>query len=268
MQKIILLSFFVILCFRIEILAQTTASPQTEVILILNDNSEIRGSVVEEDDNKIVIQNDQLGLLTFQKSELKKINRLTAKGWQVNPNPTKYFIGQSAFSLGKGEGYYQNIMALVNSVQYGITDRLSAGVGVELISLTSGNPIIFANAKYAIPVSDKFRFAASGNFLTLLDEGSIGSLSGLATYGSVENNITLGAGYGIGGGGLTSDAVITLNGMVRIARRFSLVTENYILPGNDEIINLTGLRLINRKNTMDFMLVEGRFPLVSFVFQF
>jgi hypothetical protein len=268
MKKLILFTILLVAVLQTKIQAQQVFSKQSEVILILNDNSEIRGLIIEEDDNQIVIQNDQLGLLTFQKTDIKKINRLNNKGWIANPNPTKYFIGQSAFSLKKGEGYYQNVMALVNGVQYGITDRLSAGVGVELISLTNGNPIFLANAKYAIPISGKLKFAASGNFLTLLDEGTIGSLSGLATYGSEESNFTFGAGYGIAGGGLTSDVVVTLNGMVRIARRFSLVTENYILPGNNEILNLTGVRLINRRNTMDLMLVQGQIPLVSFVFQF
>jgi hypothetical protein len=262
---------FLILCLLLPIIsicqinAQTT---QSEVVLILNDKSEIKGNIVEEDDRQIVIQSSQLGLLTFQKSELRKILRLNEKGWQPNPNPTRYFVGQSAYSLEKGEGYYQNIMAVINAVQYGFTDRISGGLGVELITLTSGNPLVFANLKYSIPISNKFNLAASSNFIALFDEGSLGSLSALGTYGTKESNITLGAGYGMAGGGLSSDAVITINGMARIARRFSLVTENYVLPGNDESINIFGLRLINRKNTMDFLLIEGRFPLVSFVFEF
>lgn len=248
--------------------AQTEQQSGLVVIVTLNDNSEIRGMLIEEDDNKIVIQNDQLGLITFQKSEIKNILRLNKKGWSPNPHPTKYFLGQSAYSLEKGDGYYQNVMAVFNSVQYGFTDKLSGGVGVELITLATGNPILYANLKYALPITDKFRMAISGNFLTLVDEGSIGIMSGLATYGSQENNLTLGAGYGIAGGGLTSDAVITINGMTRIARRFSLLTENYILPGNGEAINALGFRLMNKKNTMDFLLLEGQFPLVDFVFKF
>ncbi|PIQ49500.1 MAG: hypothetical protein COW03_04685 [Cytophagales bacterium CG12_big_fil_rev_8_21_14_0_65_40_12] len=249
-------------------LAQSTASTEKTVVITLNDKSEIRGLLIEEDESKIVIQNDQLGLITFQKTEIKRIARLNDKGWSANPNPTKYFLGQSAYSLEKGDGYYQNIMALFNSVQYGFTDKLSGGLGVELITLSAGNPILYANLKYALPITDKFRMAVSSNFLTLVDEGSIGFLSGLATYGSTEHNLTLGAGYGIAGGGLTSDAVITINGMTRIARRFSLLTENYILPGNGEAVNAFGIRLINKNNTMDFLLLEGQFPLVDFVFKF
>ena len=249
-------------------LAQSSAEREREVIITLNDKSEIRGLLVEENDKTIVIKSGQLGLLTFQKGEIRDYTLLSAKGWNPNPNPTRYFIGQSAYSLNKGEGYYQNIMALFNSVQYGLTDKLSAGVGLELISLTSGNPIIYANMKYAIPVSNKFRLAASANFFRLLDEASIGTLSGLATYGTEEHNFTIGAGYGIGEGEISSDAVITVNGMTRLTKRIGLVTENYILPGNSEFINAIGFRLINKKNTMDFMLLEGLLPLVDFVFKF
>lgn len=252
------------------IIARAQTKPQQEkvIIITLNDNSEIRGTLLNEDDNKIVIQSDQLGLITFQKSEIKNIVRLNEKGWSPNPHPTKYFLGQSAFSLKKGDGYYQNIMAVFNSVQYGFNDRLSGGIGVELITLTAGNPILYANLKYAMPIADKFRMAVSGNYITLVDEGSIGFMSGLATYGNMEHNLTVGAGYGIAGGELSSDAVITVNGMTRIAKRFSLITENYILPGNGEAVNTFGIRLINKKNTMDFLLLEGRFPLVDFVFKF
>jgi hypothetical protein len=268
MKQLLALCICILALQPIKSHAQTNQKPDRLVIITLNDHSEIRGLLVEEDDNKIVVQNDQLGLITLQKSEIKKIDRLNDKGWSANPHPTKYFLGQSAYSLEKGDGYYQNIMAVFNSVQYGFTDRLSGGLGVELITLSAGNPILYANLKYALPITDKFRMAISSNFLTLVDEGSIGFLSGLATYGSTEHNLTLGAGYGIAGGGLTSDAVITINGMTRIARRFSLLTENYILPGNGEAVSAFGIRLINKKNTMDFLLLEGQFPLVDFVFKF
>ncbi|MFT7381390.1 MAG: hypothetical protein ACI9Z3_001274 [Roseivirga sp.] len=268
MKQLFALCICILAIQPILVNAQTEQKSELVVIVTLNDNSEIRGMLIEENDSKIVIQNDQLGLITFQKSDIKNIVRLNDKGWLPNPHPTKYFLGQSAYSLEKGDGYYQNIMAVFNSVQYGFTDKLSGGLGVELITLTTGNPILYANLKYALPINDKFRMAISGNFLTLVDEGSIGFMSGLATYGTTEHNLTLGAGYGIAGGGLTSDAVITLNGMTRIARRFSLLTENYILPGNGEAISAFGIRLINKKNTMDFLLLEGQFPLIDFVFKF
>ena len=64
----------------ILIKAQTEQQPGLVVIVTLNDNSEIRGLLIEEDDNKIVIQNDQLGLITFQKSEIKNQNGQSIHG--------------------------------------------------------------------------------------------------------------------------------------------------------------------------------------------
>lgn len=245
----------------------TSETPQL-VIVYLQDKSEITGELISENDREIVISSASLGLLTFQQSEVKRIVYLDGKGRMPNPNPTRYFIGQSAYTHEKGEGYYQNIYGLFNLVSYGITDRFSVIGGVELISLFSGNPILFANAKYGIPVAPKLNVAASVSYLTFagsIADFSAGTVNGLVTYGNKEHHLTLGTGYAFANGEIDNSGIITLGGITRLNKRLAFITENYILTSGEDAIISGGLRYIAKKLTVDLMYFEGGLPAIDIV---
>ena len=242
------------------------SSPQM-VIIYLEDKSEINGELISENDASIVIRSESLGLLTFQKNEIRRIIRLDPKGRIPNPNPTRYFIGQSAYTLPKGEGYYQNIYGVFNLVSYGVTDRLSLTGGLELISTFSGNPLLFANAKYGVPVAPKLNVAASVSYLTIassIADVSLGTINGLVTYGTHEHQLTIGTGYAFAQGEIDNSGVITVAGITRLTGRLALITENYLLPGESSIIS-GGLRYIAKKVTVDLLYFEGGFPAIDIV---
>jgi hypothetical protein len=164
-----------------------------------------------------------------------------------NPSPTRYLFAPSAVPLRQGEHYYQNVMLTVSSINWGITDRLALSVGTELISLlftvfNDGTVIVpaFTNLKYAAPVRDKFYLG--GGLLGvggLVDQSiwGVGLGYGVATWGDIEHNVTLGAGLASGGAwsSFGRDAVglrpvLSLNGMTRLSDRFALVSENWYFP--------------------------------------
>lgn len=251
-------------------LAQKAAESTTPqlVIVYLEDKSEITGELVSESDTEIVINSASLGLLTFQKSEIKRIIYLDSRGRLPNPNPTRYFIGQSAYTHEKGEGYYQNIYGLFNLVSYGITDRFSVIGGVELTSLFSGNPILFANAKYGIPIAPKLNAAASVSYITVagsLADFSAGTINGLLTYGNKEHHLTVGTGYAFADGEIDNSGILTLGGVTRLSKKWAFITENYILTSGEDAIISGGLRYIAKKLTIDVIYFEGGFPAIDIV---
>ncbi len=264
---------FAVTFISTETQAQTeTNSFNNHVIVILHDKSEIKGELISENDKEIVLSSETLGMLTFQKSEVRRIIRLDEKGRIANPNPTRYFIGQSAYTLNKGEGYYQNIYGLINLVSYGITDRFSALVGTELVSLFSGSPIIFTNLKYGIPISDKLNAAASFSYLTAAGDLGIdlnlGSLNALLTYGDKEHNVTFGTGYALANGEINNTGLLTIGGMTRISKRLALLTENYVLLSEDDALISGGIRYIAKKITVDLLVFEGGVPAIDIVLKF
>ena len=269
MKNICLLVLFALLMAPIICSAQVEKTDNLPIIIILLDKSEITGLLIEEDNEKIVVQSESLGLLTFSKSEIKKIIRLNSQGRIENPNPTKYFLSQSAYTLPKGEGYYQNIMAVVNLASYGITDHLSATVGIELISMFQGVPIFFTNLKYGVPISKNWNVALSASYLNVaaIEPGThIGTFSFLTTFGSKENNITVGAGYALASGELTDSPAITFAGLLRVSKKIGIVGESYYLSG--ESVSGLGVRFYGKKKTIDILVTRGGFPAVDFVFKF
>lgn len=267
-----------ILIFSLAVLFFSNAQSQTQVdssdqaIVVLIDKSEIKGEIISETDTEIVISSETLGMLTFQKTEIRRIIYLDKNGRMANPNSTRYFIGQSAYTLKKGDGYYQNIYGLVNLVSYGFTDRFSAILGTELISLFSGSPIVFTNLKYGFPISEKLQAAASFSYLTsggdLSGDLNLGSLNALLTYGNKEHNVTFGTGYALANGEISNTGLLTIGGMTRISNRLALITENYVLLSEDDALLSGGIRYIGKKATVDLLVFEGGIPAIDIVLKF
>lgn len=119
--------------------------------------------------------------------------------------PSNYFIGNSSFSLPKGQGYYANTLLFFNDFYYGVTDHFSVGAGLVPLFLlgTDFNPI-WVKAKLAYPLADKFRISAGVSFLyALIFAVPVGEdnlvfafpFAG-ATYGTPHHNVSLNIHYG------------------------------------------------------------------------
>ncbi|HEU4718453.1 MAG TPA: hypothetical protein VFU15_11490 [Bacteroidia bacterium] len=207
------------------------------------------GEIVGMTGGVLMIRSDLIGVFPIQANTISKISVSAAyvsrKGgtWFTNPNATRYFFAPSAIPLKKKEGYFQNAYLLANSVNVGITDNVTVGGGIVI-------PLLF----YVTP---KISFRASKNFYlgggVLFTQSfikdfdlSAGIVYGLATYGNYEHNVTLGSGYGFASFNTeyktTPMPIVTINGMTRVAKKVSLVTENWLIPRggyNKEVSTIT-----------------------------
>ncbi len=120
----------------------------------------------------------------------------------------------------------------------------------------------------------------------------IGVAYGIATYGTLEHNITLGSGFGFYDDTFQEKPIITLAAMTRVSRKIALVTENWMVPySNYEYINgqevvstkyyglvSYGIRLMSEKNySFDFAFINSQdivevffigIPYIDFVLRF
>ncbi|WP_187260977.1 hypothetical protein [Pontibacter beigongshangensis] len=202
--------------------------------------------------------------------------------WFENPNSTRYLFGPSAFNLKKGEAYYQNTYLLINSFNYGLSDRVTIGGGFETISLFSGSPIFFISPKATFPISEKVRAGVGALYLNVagdnIDFSGLGVGYGIVSYGSTDTNGTLGVGYGYVDGSFARKPILTLSGMTRISRRVGLVTENWLMPVDNYYgIVSYGVRFMSEKITVDLAFLNNRdlmdlipigMPYVDFVVKF
>jgi hypothetical protein len=191
--------------------------------------------------------------------EISAGDKVKGEYWFENPNCTRYVIGPSAIPLRKREGYYQNLYVFVQSVNVGITDNFSIGGGTEIASVLFAQEapaFVFLTPKFGQQVAPKVHVGGGLLYIGFPGYSWFGSGNGMAHYGIAyglltlgnrNNNFTLGVGWNfssvmedtyLGNGNYTHDRVnefaktptITFSGMMRPAKRFGLVTENWIFP--------------------------------------
>ncbi|MEN8115712.1 MAG: hypothetical protein ABFS16_01960 [Bacteroidota bacterium] len=258
----------ILLTFSFLTSAQTQTTDSTLVKIETTDGNEFLGNIVSEDDLQIVLKTDKFGEITIRKIDIKSRELVQPQQikegelWFDNPQSTRYFWAPNGYGLKKGEGYYQNIYVLWNQFTYGVTNNFSLGAGVIPLFLFDGSPTpIFATAKFSVPLEkDKFNLGGGAIVGTVLGEsddvGAFGIVYGVSTFGSPDNNITFGLGYGFAAGEWASSPLINLSGLFRISSRGYIITENYYISieGEGGVVIGLGGRWIIKKAALDFIL--------------
>ena len=163
-----------------------------DYLITLKDGSTMRGTIVSENQLEISLSTENIGTVTIKKDQIKSIvlldqsNLKKGKYWFPNPNYSRYFIGP-AIQFKKGDGYYQNVDFLVNTVSYGVTNFFSIGGESSYYSTLSGHPIILLMPKLGFEVI-KYLWLGGGILYVNLS--------------ALEKDLTLG-GFGIGYGSAT-----------------------------------------------------------------
>ncbi|MFK7935208.1 MAG: hypothetical protein AB8G22_16975 [Saprospiraceae bacterium] len=215
------------------------------------------GKIIEKTDEVLTITTVNVGEISIKMGDIKKLKEFTNEEmrdglyWFENPNATRNVYGPTGYSLKKGEGYYQNFMIFLNSVSYGFTDNFTVRAG--LIPVTFGEGLMFSiTPKFSIPIVENKFNVGTGILYTHTFGENMGIGYGVATLGSRDNNLTLGMGYGVVNDDWSKAPIITFSGMMRIARKFSLVSENWLIPYRDtqwEYNQNTGESILVSENT-------------------
>ena len=132
------------------------------------------------------------------------------------------------------------------------------GGGIIPLFLFAGGPTpVFITPKISIPVKQgNFNIGAGALLGTILGESEtgFGIVYGISTFGTRDNNVTFGLGYGFAGGEWASSPLINISAMFRLTNRGYFLTENYYIDAGGEgvaIISLGG-RWIIKKAALDF----------------
>jgi len=291
-----ILMFAILVCITNNVFGQNinvgSHIDSTKIYKIeLKDGSIFIGNILQKDSVNIVIRTSSIPKLEISISQIKSIDEVDKSNfkdgeyWFPNPHATRYLYGPSAIGLKKGEGYYQNTMLILNSFNVGITDYISIGGGLELIStFAERTPIFFITPKVGFKVAEKFH-AGGGVLYANFPPGflprnrsSFGTVFITGTYGSLEHNITGSLGWGFVDGEFNERPIITLSGMTRVSKRAALVTENWLIPTSDYYgIFSYGVRFFGEKMAVDLAFINNPdiaeeiligIPYVSFTVKF
>lgn len=202
--------------------------------------------------------------------------------WPPTPTGTRLLFGPTGRTLAHGNGYVSDQYLFLLNGAYGVTDRLTMGVGMSV--LPSGdflrNNLYYLMPKYALVRRDDFN-ASLGAFIGTMPAANTSSFNsfgiayGVATVGPSDRSVTAGLGYGFVNGHFAEKPAVLLGTELRLSRRVAFISENYVMPGTDGVILSYGLRLIGDRLSTDLAFINHTssgvfpgFPWLGFTYRF
>lgn len=273
-----ILSLFFLLLFG-NIVAQNKKSTEsnsdsTKLFFIrLSTGEQYIGSLKEKNDSFSVFKTSFANSLEISNKKISKLVPVDSsfmhegEYWFPNPERTRYVFGTSAFNLKKGEGYFQNTILTINSVNYGITDNISIGGGIELISTflslspkKSVTPIFYITPKIGFELKKKIHVAAGFLIANVPESGGVGLSYVMSTFGTPDQQISISTGLGFQKGVWSNSPFICVAGLTRVSKKIALITENWFLPSNREYNGVLsyGVRFLNEKSAFDFAFINSK----------
>lgn len=261
----------------------------------LKDGSVFFGKILQKDSMIIVKRTSPISKLEIPFLNIKMIDEIDESNfkngeyWFPYQHATRYLYSPSAINLGKWEVYYQNIYLLFNSINVGITDNISVGVGIvplstpDTLNKSSFNPILIITPKVGFKVANNFYVGGGVLYINTpdFDFGNrigLGIAYGIGTYGNLDHNITGGLGWGFNQGEFSDLPVITFSAMTRISKKTALVTENWLIPIDYYIKMFSyGIRFFGENMAFDLAFINNPdiakaivigIPFVSFAIKF
>lgn len=163
-------------------------------------------------------------------------------------------LSSSAFQIPKGTVQYQNYAVLFNEVQFGMGHNVGISCGIFLPKF------IYIIPKYSIIIQRNHTFAIADLATFSVYGGSKkpvwgNSISGIYTYGTPQNNLSLGIGMLRSSELEGASMVNTFSGMLGLAPNLSIVAEAWYnhrkqpiyISYSDWIMNATGIDYSERK---------------------
>ncbi len=278
---------------KIENINDTTKIYRVE----LNDGSIFFGNILDRDDEKLIMKTSVISRLELRHRNIKRISEVKStefqkgKFWFSNPHTSRYLYSPSGFNLKKGEGYYQNTNILLNSFNVGITDYITVGGGIELLStfvpLAFGEfqPIFFLTSKAGVQLTDDLHIGAGALYLNVpyydynqTSRAGSGIAYGIATYGNTDHHVTAGLGWGFIQSEFSEKPILTVSGTSRFSERFAFISENWFIPLDTYYAIFSyGIRFISETIAIDLAFINNPeiaefivigIPFVSFTVKF
>lgn len=240
-----------------QIKGELRVADSNEVQVVeLNDGTSLRGRIVDVRETTVQFESkmcevelliaDIVAVRTVMKSSIRE-----GQIWFENPHATRLLISPTAYTLKSGEGYFQSTYIFFAGGAVGMTDNISLAAGLSLFP-GAENQLFYIAPKVGLPISDKVQLAFGGAWMSVTGaSSSFGSLYGVATVGSRDQNFTVGVNQGFGDGEFADAPVCVLGYQGRFTRRVALVSENYWAPKEENGILSFGFRFFNESLAAD-----------------
>jgi hypothetical protein len=161
-----------------------------------------------------------------------------------NGHASRYVFSPSGFGIEKDSAYL-NVVGPLIDFQYGISDKVSVGIGTPLFLG------VYGTASYHTQVSEKVHFKTgllAG--VPTVGRGTFLLPFAVGTYGTADNQVSLGLGYS----SFNSDdfelngAAVNIGGYHKLGSRIGLVYEAWYLPESETAIFSPNFRIYTNRD--------------------
>ncbi|HUV29679.1 MAG TPA: hypothetical protein VMY05_01120 [Acidobacteriota bacterium] len=259
-------------------------------MITLRDGSMLTGRITEIRADSISFSS-QVGEVTIAINQIEDIREVASssikggKYWFPNPNRTRLYIAPTGRTLEAGQGYISDLLLFFPSAAYGLTDNITIGGGCSLFpGVDFDKQLWYLLPKVGISVTELVSIAGSALILRipqfdqdLVEEPKVaGIVFGTCTIGTDDKSVTIGLGDGYVDDDFAEKPAFLIGGELRVARRLSLVSENWVFPEIDQPLISYGVRFFGESISADigFFTPGGEdlffpgIPLVSFAYNF
>ncbi len=209
----------------------------------LSDGSVLYGHLVQQDSARIVIRTVNGTSVEVRPDQVKQLRPTAGRVvgseyWVEDPNHTRLLFTSTGRALRKGEGYLSAYFLFVPMLAYGVTDRITIAGGTPILPGAMGKTFYLA-PKVLLHETPKAAYSVGALSFALteeLDQGTVGVVYGVGTWGTRDQALTAGAGWGYEWGGkessVSNSPVIALGFESRLSRRAKFITENWFFTGD------------------------------------
>ncbi|MEE2779584.1 MAG: hypothetical protein VYE15_03605 [Myxococcota bacterium] len=219
-----------------------------KVVVSLAGGQEIRGSLLAETNEEVMLLLPDGETLTLPRSAVRGIRRVKhdpvdARGWPRDKNRSRYLYAPSAMPIPKGTGHFSQRELLFSSFSYGVHDNVSMQLGAMVpVWLTSPPETIHAivGLKAAWELAPGWHAGGGFQMLAIPVEAglAVGLVFGVVTAGDADAHVSLAAGvpwaHADGDFAVGKTGLFVLSGALRVSKSLALVTENWWIsvPGS------------------------------------
>lgn len=253
-------------------------------LIDLDDGSTLNGRILEVNEDEVTIESS-IGKVTILSSKILQIREVPITDirggvyWFPNPNRTRLYLGPTARMTPKGTGSFSSVYVFFPSATYGLTNNVTLSGGMSLFpGLGIDEQLFYFIPKVGVGAAKNLSVAASA-LITILPEWAdageeidtdgdgwtdetieetvtVGILFGVATYGTDDKSVTFGLGFGYADEEIADKPAVLFGGEYRVARRLSLVSENWVMPGVEPLLISYGVRFFGEGIAVDLAFIN------------
>jgi hypothetical protein len=152
------------------------------VEVVLADGTVMRGRMVEETRDTVVLETDSGGRLALNRRDARSIEPVVdpaARGRGQDPDANTVFLTPTPETVGQGQSYFRNFLVVFLNGGVGLTDDLDLSVGT-VIPVSSSLVGVSVGAKWRLLSRESAPLGVA-----LIGQGSVYEVGSFATFGGV-----------------------------------------------------------------------------------